>query len=76
MSQWCVLANVPDGWYEGTWSGYTIRYLFNDKEVQCQSVRGVRGINIPVRFQVKDNFLVDESIEVLGNSQLKKEGTA
>jgi hypothetical protein len=63
-----TLANIPDGTYEGIWSGYTIRYKFEGKDVTCQTTDGVRGVNIPVKFEVKDNLLVEESIEVLGSS--------
>lgn len=44
-------AEVPDGWYDGKWSGYEVTFLCGNKEVMAKTELGVRGINIPVRVQ-------------------------
>jgi len=54
--------DIPDGSYKGTWSGHTLRYKYNGRDVQCETRLGVRGINVPVVFDVKSNRVIESSI--------------
>lgn len=55
--------DIPDGSYEGKWSGYQIKFQCNGEEIVAKTVIGIRGINVPVKFQVVNQHIVEESIE-------------
>lgn len=37
--------NIPDGRYEGRWSGYYVRFTVHDREYEGESEVGIRGMN-------------------------------
>lgn len=55
-------ANIPDGDYNGRMTGHVLKWTYNNKEVQCQTDLGVRGINCPVKFTVKNNKIQEDTI--------------
>lgn len=61
--------SVPDGQYEGHWSAYSIRFRFKESIAYVNTKNGVRGINIPVKFEIADGQLVDESISVVKEAE-------
>lgn len=63
-AQYRVKANCPDGKYEGLWGGYVLKWEHDGKEVDCILKLGVRGINIPVSFEIKNGVVDEQSIEV------------
>lgn len=46
-------ANLPDGHYVGTWSGYMITVSYNDKYYELQTEHGIRG-STRVVVNIKD----------------------
>jgi hypothetical protein len=38
---------IPDGRYEGSWSGYHVRFRVHDREYEGESEVGIRGMNEP-----------------------------
>ena len=69
---------LPDGVYKGLWSGHVISFKCIDlseeiKECYIQDlVIGVRGINIPVTFKIKDNKIDESTIKVKQKRRKKK----
>jgi hypothetical protein len=61
---------VPDGWYSGKWSGYELEFELNGEPCFATlKKRGVRGINIPVRFRVFCGTVDEDSIAVEGKGE-------
>lgn len=60
-----VPTKVPDGTYQGVWSAHKLKFRLNRKNIDCTTERGVRGIDVPVKFRVKNGELVESSIQVL-----------
>ena len=54
---------VPDGQYIGKQSGYVLSWMHEGREVDVHLSVGVRGIRVPMRFIVKDNKVVESSVE-------------
>lgn len=53
-------SDIPNGVYEGLWSGYTVSFFVHGVGYRGESSNGVRGMNIPCvitvnggRFSVK-----------------------
>lgn len=44
---------VPDGDYQGTWSGYTVKFETPHGAYEGKSTVGVRGMNVPCTVKVK-----------------------
>ncbi len=63
MSQFLTPTDIPDAEYRGLWSGHTVKWDFGGRQVFAQTDKGVRGINVPIRFRVEDNRIVENSIE-------------
>lgn len=57
--------NVPDGRYKGLWSGHIIEFKLNDERIEVETDLGVRGLNIPVSFESKNNKIIESSITIL-----------
>lgn len=55
-------ALILDGWYVGSWSGHTLQFEYEGVQVQCETDRGVRGINVKVGFDIRDGQVVENSI--------------
>lgn len=55
---------MPDGQYQGRWGGYVIQFEHDGKPVVVRTELGVRGINIPVTFQIVDGLLDNKSITI------------
>ena len=53
---------IADGWYEGLWSGHTLKWKADGQDIQCETDRGVRGINVSVGFEVKNGRVVENTI--------------
>ena len=53
---------VLDGWYTGFWSGHTLKWDYEGVQVQCETDRGVRGINVRVGFDIRDGKVVENTI--------------
>lgn len=56
---------VANGTYSGLWSGHDLTWEYDGKKVQVHTDRGVRGLNIPVTFDVVDNRVDEESIKTV-----------
>lgn len=48
---------LPDGLYNGLWSGYVIKLKHNKETYELTTENGVRGINIPVTVSIKKGKL-------------------
>jgi hypothetical protein len=55
---------LPDGWYTGQQSAYTIEVFFKNEIYIVKVDEGVRGINIPVTIKIEGNNI---QIEYLKN---------
>ena len=44
----------PDGTFDGTWSGYVVRWETPHGQYEAKSKLGVRGINVPCQVTVKN----------------------
>ena len=55
---------ISDGQYGGTISGHEVKFQFNGREIYAITDLGIRGINVPVRFEVKNCKVIESSIEV------------
>lgn len=55
---------LPDGWYTGKQSGYTIEVIFKDEIYVIKVDEGVRGIGIPVAIKIEGSNV---QIEYLKN---------
>jgi hypothetical protein len=44
---------VPDGEYQGTWSGYTVKFETPFGAYEGKSTVGVRGMHVPCTVKVK-----------------------
>jgi len=55
---------LPNGQYQGTWGGHTLRFKFNDIPVELKTDLGVRGRDVPVRFSIVNHRVDEQSIEV------------
>lgn len=67
--RYLIPVDVPDGEYEGRWSAYDLVFEYDGREVHQATSLGVRGINIPTRFRIKDGKLDESSMKTLGPSQ-------
>jgi len=61
---------VPDGLYTGKWTSYFIAFDFADGgdaiHAHVYTLRnGIRGIDIPIRFNIVEGKLDEGSIEVI-----------
>lgn len=54
--------SVPDGQYTGTMSGHEIQFTHDGRDVYCETDLGVRGINVPVTFQMAGNRVIEATI--------------
>lgn len=62
-------ANVPDGQYEGVWSGHELQYVVGGRDVYVETRRGVRGMNIPVTLDVKGSRVVESTIKPIRTNE-------
>lgn len=54
---------VPDGEYTAAWSGYTLEFeCQGETRYASTKRRGVRALNVPVRFKVVDGEVDEDSI--------------
>jgi len=53
---------LPDGLYTGTWGGYVIELTYKKEIYQLFTEIGVKGINIPVVVEVKENKITFDRI--------------
>ena len=44
---------LPDGDYQGTWSGYEVRVIVNEQGYRMHTENGIRGLNIPCTVRVR-----------------------
>lgn len=61
--------DVPDGVYVGRQSGYRLSWEFGGREVDVITSIGIRGMNVPTRFALKDGKVLQESIERIDRSE-------
>lgn len=66
---------IPDGQYTGKQSGYVLSWMHEGREVDVHLSVGVRGIRVPMRFLVKDNKVVESSVEQIGRETSEKVDT-
>ena len=45
---------LPDGLYDGTWSGYVIEITYKGDTYKLATEAGVKGINIKVVVEIKE----------------------
>ena len=64
--------DIPDGTYAGRHSGYVVKFEHEGREIRCHTKDGVRGINIPCTFRIKNNRIIESSIVHTGPSQFPK----
>lgn len=57
-----VPIEVPDGCYQGLFTGHTMVWKVNDRDVYQNTDLGVRGVNVPHKFFVKDGRIVEKTI--------------
>lgn len=50
-------ADIPDGTYEGNWSGYEVRFEFDGKVCRATTIKGVRGLNVPCEITVQGGHI-------------------
>lgn len=48
------VTTLPDGYYTGTWGGYTIEIRCNGKTYELETEEGVRGVGYAVVVEIKD----------------------
>lgn len=48
------VTTLPDGYYIGTWGGYTITVNYKDKSYELQTDEGVRGVGFRVIVNIVD----------------------
>jgi hypothetical protein len=48
---------VPDGDYQGLWSGYEVRVIINEQGYRLHTEDGIRGLNIPCVVRVRDGVI-------------------
>lgn len=54
---------VPyDGEYTGIWGGHVLKINYFGGQLTKETIRGVRGINIPVRLRVENGRVLEDSI--------------
>ena len=66
----CVPVKIPDGFYFGEWSGHVLRWVYDGQLVQVNTIVGVRGIRVKVRFDVLGGLVVEKSIEAISKSEI------
>jgi len=54
---------LPDGVYEGLWSGYEVHLLEQTGYFVLHTKDGVRGIDIPVKVLVSGGVITIETVE-------------
>jgi len=57
-----TVTTLPDGFYIGTWGGYTIEVQYKEKTFELETENGVKGIGIKVVVQVKNGEATFEEI--------------
>lgn len=50
----CCSCCMPDGEYDGSWSGYTVVFVTPLGECKGRATVGVRGLNIPCKVTIED----------------------
>jgi len=55
-------SSLPDGIYQGIWSGYIIELKYNNKSYELKTETGVRGIGIKVIVTIKGEVASYETI--------------
>ena len=58
-----VPIDIPDGTYQGYWSGHTLKFEYDEQMVYVETKIGIRGLNIPVEFEIEDSKVVEEGIK-------------
>jgi hypothetical protein len=53
------------GRFLGTWSGHLLTFVKDGKRINFTTTFGVRGINVPVTFQIVNGVLDEDSIRTL-----------
>ena len=56
------VTTLPDGLYDGLWSGYVIEVSYNGKKYDLTTEEGVRGINIKVVVQIENGVATFDTI--------------
>lgn len=59
---------VRDGWYSGLWSGHTLKWDYEGVMVQCETDRGIRGVNVLVGFEVREGEVVENTMRPVGSN--------
>lgn len=72
-SVFLIPIDIPDGNYVGKWSGYTLKFEYDGVKVQTNTKEGVRGLNIPVTFDVVCGKMVQKSIYPIEPKITKKD---
>lgn len=57
-----VESTLPDGFYQGAWSGRLIEVRYGGRLFEIETVEGVRGSGIPVIVEVKDSVATFDEI--------------
>jgi hypothetical protein len=64
-------ADVPDGEYSGEMSGHELEFEIDGEVFRCHTDLGVRGMDVPVIFQVRNNLVVEDTIHGLWDTRFK-----
>jgi len=56
---------INEGTFTGKWGGYQLEFNDGERDHNIRTGTGVRGIDIPVQFDVKNGSVVEESITVI-----------
>lgn len=50
------ITTLPDGYYDGLWSGHCIDINYKGKAYELMTDEGIRGINVKVIVEVKNGM--------------------
>lgn len=56
------ITTLPDGLYNGIWSGYVIEISYNGKHYELATEKGVRGIGIKVVVQIENGVATFDTV--------------
>ncbi len=56
------VTTLPDGYYNGLWSGCIIEVKHKSKTYELETEEGVRGINVKVIVEIKEGIATFDQI--------------
>jgi len=57
------ISSLPDGYYNGIWTGYSIDVNYKGKDFELETEEGIRGGNVKVIVEISNGIATFDEIK-------------